>query len=259
MKSKKNKFGTGEVFKPKGVIKDGVWTPPESILNNLVKDKVELSKDAKKVLGKRWSRKDDKGLPKETPEESFARVAWWIAQVDGVFGGNIEESTKEFYHLLQGLLHIPDSPVFTGSGTPLGQLAGCFVLPISDDMGKEEEGIFSTLKDAALIQQTGGGNGFSFSRLREKDTIVKSSMGKASGPLGFLSVYNSAFGVIAQGGTRRGANMGVLRVDHPDILEFIRSKKEEGKISNFNISVALTDKFMRAVDEDSEFELVSPT
>ena len=249
---------TGEVISPKGELKEGVYQPPQEFLAKLTKEKVKLSNDARKVLEKRWSRKSDKGEPSETPEETFARVAWWVAQVDGVFGQDMKEAVWDFYRLLAGLLHLPDSPVFTGSGTPLGQLAGCFVLPISDDMGKVEDGIFATLRAAALIQQTGGGNGFSFSRLREGGSVVLSSMGKASGPLGFLKVYDGAFGEIAQGGTRRGANMGVLRVDHPDIFEFIRCKSQEGKIANFNISVALTDKFMEAVEKDSDFDLVSP-
>lgn len=254
----KKLWGTGEVRNPKGELKNGVYQPPQEFLAKLTKEKVKLSNDARKVLGKRWSRKNDKGEPSETPEETFARVAWWVAQVDGVFGQDMKETTWDFYRLLAGLLHLPDSPVFTGSGTPLGQLAGCFVLPISDDMGRVEDGIFATLKAAALVQQTGGGNGFSFSRLREGGSVVVSSMGRASGPLGFLRVYDAAFGEIAQGGTRRGANMGVLRVDHPDIFEFVRSKSQEGKIANFNISVALTDKFMDAVEKDSDFDLISP-
>src|SRR4030095_16654521 len=141
---------------------------------------------------------------------------------------------------------------------PLGQLAACFVLGIDDDMGKSQEGIFSTLRVAALIQQTGGGNGFSFSRLRPKNDIVHTSAGKATGPVGFLRVYDQAFGEIAQGGTRRGANMAVLRVDHPDIEDFIVCKAEEGTITNFNISVAITDEFMRCVKTHSVFALRNP-
>jgi ribonucleoside-diphosphate reductase alpha chain len=137
-------------------------------------------------------------------------------------------------------------------------LAACFVLPIDDDMGRNESGIFQTLRDAALIQQTGGGNGFAFSRLRPKGGLVKSSAGKATGPVGFLRVYDQAFGEIAQGGTRRGANMAVLRVDHPDIRDFIACKTDENQITNFNISVGVTDKFMQAVEDDGEIELISP-
>jgi ribonucleoside-diphosphate reductase alpha chain len=152
----------------------------------------------------------------------------------------------------------PNSPTFTGAGTPLGQLAACFVLPITDDMGRESAGIFQSLRDAALIQQTGGGNGFSFSRLRPKGALVKSSAGQATGPVGFLRVYDHAFGEIAQGGTRRGANMGVLRVDHPDVEEFINCKISENSITNFNISVGITDAFMQAVKNDADWDLRFP-
>nr|MBN1229612.1 adenosylcobalamin-dependent ribonucleoside-diphosphate reductase [Anaerolineae bacterium] len=147
---------------------------------------------------------------------------------------------------------------FTGAGTPLGQLAACFVLAIDDDMGRSPDGIFQTLRNAALIQQTGGGNGFSFSRLRPKGALVRSSNGEATGPIGFLRVYDQAFGEIAQGGTRRGANMGVLRVDHPDIRQFITCKTDENQITNFNISVAITDQFMEAVKNNGDFNLVNP-
>jgi ribonucleoside-diphosphate reductase alpha chain len=152
----------------------------------------------------------------------------------------------------------PNSPTFTGAGTPLGQLAACFVLPLSDDMGKSETGIFQTLRNAALVQQTGGGNGFSFSRLRPAKSFIHTSGGQATGPIGFLHAYDQAFGVIAQGGSRRGANMGVLRVDHPDIEEFITCKTSENAITNFNISVALTDRFMNALESDDDFELRFP-
>ncbi len=140
----------------------------------------------------------------------------------------------------------------------MGQLAACFVLPITDDMGRDPAGIFQSLRDAALIQQTGGGNGFSFSRLRPKGSLVKSSAGQATGPVGFLRVYDHAFGEIAQGGTRRGANMGVLRVDHPDVEEFINCKINENQITNFNISVGITDAFMQAVKEDADWDLRFP-
>ena len=132
------------------------------------------------------------------------------------------------------------------------------MLPISDDMGRKSSGIFQTLRDAALIQQTGGGNGFSFSRLRPKDSMVKTSAGRATGPVGFLRVYDHAFGEVAQGGSRRGANMGVLRIDHPDVEEFIECKTNENQITNFNISVGITDAFMRAVKNDEDWELRFP-
>jgi ribonucleoside-diphosphate reductase alpha chain len=170
----------------------------------------------------------------------------------------VEETARAFYDLLTSFRFMPNSPTFTGAGTPLGQLAACFVLPIMDDMGRDPAGIFSTLRVAALIQQTGGGNGFSFSRLRPKGARVSTSKGVATGPVGFLRVYDKAFGEIAQGGTRRGANMAVLRVDHPDIREFVRCKSVEGDITNFNISVGITDAFMRAVEADDEYDLINP-
>ena len=164
----------------------------------------------------------------------------------------------EFYHLLVTRHFFPNSPTFTGAGTPLGQLAACFVLPVSDDMGRRSDGIFQTLRDAALIQQTGGGNGFAFSSLRPSGSLVKSSAGQATGPIGFLRVYDHAFGEIAQGGTRRGANMAVLRVDHPDVEEFITCKTNENQITNFNISVGITDAFMHAVEENEDWPLRFP-
>jgi ribonucleoside-diphosphate reductase alpha chain len=219
---------------------------------------INLSENSIKVLRKRYLRRDFDGSYLETPAGMFYRVAYHIAQVEREHGGDVEATTKVFYDLLSERRFFPNSPTFTGAGTPLGQLAACFVLPIEDDMGKASDGIFSTLRVAALIQQTGGGNGFSFSRLRPKNDIVHTSSGRATGPVGFLRVYDQAFGEIAQGGSRRGANMGVLRVDHPDIEEFIESKAQEGKIANFNISVAITDEFMRAVRDDTDFDLRNP-
>jgi ribonucleoside-diphosphate reductase alpha chain len=188
----------------------------------------------------------------------FLRVAGHIASVESNNGGDVSFYTESFYEMLTEFRFMPNSPTFTGAGTPLGQLAACFVLPIDDDMGRNESGIFQTLRDAALIQQTGGGNGFAFSRLRPMGGLVKSSAGKATGPVGFLRVYDQAFGEIAQGGTRRGANMAVLRVDHPDIRDFVVCKTDENQITNFNISVGVTDKFMEAIEDDGEIELVNP-
>lgn len=219
---------------------------------------IHLSDNSIKVLEKRYLRRDYDGSLLETPAGMFYRVAYHIAQVEGRHNGDAEAATRTFYDLLAQRRFFPNSPTFTGAGTPLGQLAACFVLPIEDDMGKESDGIFSTLRVAALIQQTGGGNGFSFSRLRPKNDVVHTSSGRATGPVGFLRVYDQAFGEIAQGGSRRGANMGVLRVDHPDIEEFITCKAEEGKIANFNISVAITDEFMAAVRDDTDFNLRNP-
>ncbi len=220
--------------------------------------KVELTENARQVLIRRYVRRGDDGRPVESVEEMFWRVAYHIAKVEETWGGDVMDRAVEFYHLLTSKKFFPNSPTFTGAGTPLGQLAACFVLPITDDMGRDGAGIFQTLRDAALIQQTGGGNGFSFSRLRPAGALVKSSAGQATGPVGFLRVYDHAFGEIAQGGTRRGANMGVLRVDHPDIEDFIACKTNENHITNFNISVGITDAFMQAVKEDAEWELRFP-
>ncbi len=220
--------------------------------------RVELSENARTVLTKRYIRKGADGEPLETVEGMFWRVAYHIAEVEKEWGGDVMHSAADYFELLASKRFFPNSPTFTGAGTPLGQLAACFVLPIADDMGRDPSGIFQTLRDAALIQQTGGGNGFSFSRLRPKGALVKSSAGKATGPVGFLRVYDKAFGEVAQGGTRRGANMAVLRVDHPDIREFITCKVDENQITNFNISVGLTDAFMQAVKDDTDFDLVAP-
>ena len=219
---------------------------------------LQLTPNARTVLMKRYVRRGPDGRPIETPEGMFQRIARAIAEPEQECGGDVEATERAFYRLLTSLRFFPNSPTFTGAGTPLGQLAACFVLPISDDMGRGSAGIFQTLRDAALIQQTGGGNGFAFSRLRPKGGLVKSSAGHATGPVGFLRVYDKAFGEIAQGGTRRGANMAVLRVDHPDIEEFITCKTDENAITNFNISVGITDAFMEAVRRDAEWELRFP-
>ncbi len=219
---------------------------------------IQLTPNARTVLEKRYLRRGADGKPIETIAEMFWRVASNIAEPSTRYGEDAAGDAERFFALLTDLLFFPNSPTFTGAGTPLGQLAACFVLPITDDMGRDSRGIFSTLRTAALIQQTGGGNGFSFSRLRPRGDHVATSAGVATGPVGFLHVYDTAFGEIAQGGTRRGANMAVLRVDHPDIFEFIHCKSTEGTISNFNISVGVTDKFMRAVENDENFDLLNP-
>lgn len=218
---------------------------------------INLTKNAKEIFNRRYRRKDADGNFVESIHEAYQRVASCVAAAEEMPEA-VYYFTNVFYNLLTRLELIPNAPTWTGAGTPLGQLAACFVLPIEDDMGSHPDGIFSTLKNAALIQQTGGGNGFSFSRIRPKNDVVKASMGKASGPIGFLEVYDAAFAEIAQGGVRRGANMAVLRVDHPDIREFIKCKSQEGKIKNFNISVAITDQFMEAVKKDLEFKLRNP-
>jgi len=221
--------------------------------------KIDLSDNARQVFMRRYVRRGADGQPVESIEETFWRVAYHVAKVEETWGNqDIIKRAKQFYELLTTKQFFPNSPTFTGAGTPLGQLAACFVLPLSDDMGRWEDGIFQTLRDAALIQQTGGGNGFSFSRLRPTGTLVKSSAGQATGPVGFLRVYDKAFGEIAQGGTRRGANMAVMRVDHPDIEDFITCKTDENAITNFNISVGITDAFMDAVQKDDWWELRFP-
>jgi ribonucleoside-diphosphate reductase alpha chain len=220
--------------------------------------KARLTDNSRQVLQRRYVRRGRDGKPVETVEEMFWRVAYHVAKVEEPWGADVAGRAAEFYDILVARRFLPNSPTFTGAGTPLGQLAACFVLPITDDMGRDSAGIFQTLRDAALIQQTGGGNGFAFSRLRPQGSLVTSSAGQATGPVGFLRVYDHAFGEIAQGGTRRGANMGVLRVDHPDIEAFITCKTDENQITNFNISVGITDAFMRAVRDDAEWELRFP-
>jgi ribonucleoside-diphosphate reductase alpha chain len=218
----------------------------------------ELTDNAQQVLIRRYVRRGDDGKPVESVEEMFWRVAFHVAKAEETYSGDSFSLARDFYRLLTSRKFFPNSPTFTGAGTPLGQLAACFVLPITDDMGRDAAGIFQSLRDAALIQQTGGGNGFSFSRIRPKGSLVKSSAGQATGPVGFLRVYDHAFGEIAQGGTRRGANMGVLRVDHPDVDEFVTCKIDENQITNFNISVGITDAFMQAVKNDADWDLRFP-
>lgn len=222
------------------------------------RERIPLTENGEAILKRRYLRRGADGEPVETPESMFRRVAHHIALVEERLGGSAEEEEERFYDLLTEFRFFPNSPTFTGAGTPLGQLAACFVLPIEDDMGRDGAGIFQSLRDAALIQQTGGGNGFSFSRLRPKNTLVHSSAGRATGPVGFLRVYDQAFGEIAQGGVRRGANMAVLNVGHPDVIEFVTCKTDENAINNFNISVGITDSFMRAVKDDEVWQLCFP-
>lgn len=219
---------------------------------------IDLTDNSRKVLMKRYVMRGNDGQPAESVDEMFWRVAYHVAKVEENYGNDPLEWAGRYYRLMTSRSFFPNSPTFTGAGMEGGQLAACFVLPISDDMGRNGSGIFQTLRNAALIQQTGGGNGFSFSRLRPKNALVNSSAGEATGPVGFLRVYDRAFGEIAQGGKRRGANMAVLRVDHPDIEEFIACKSEEGSITNFNISVGITDAFMEAVLSNSDWDLIFP-
>lgn len=207
------------------------------------------------VLQKRYLRKDPEGNIQETPKDLFWRVASSIAEEDAKYGDvNPVEMAREFYRMMISWKFLPNSPTLMNAGTDLGQLSACFVLPVGDSI----EEIFDAVKYAAMIHKSGGGTGFSFSRLRPRDSRVGSTGGVASGPVSFLRIFNTATEQIKQGGTRRGANMGILRVDHPDIIEFIRAKEKEGEFNNFNLSVGLTEDFMRAVENDEEFTLVNP-
>ncbi|GBD98686.1 ribonucleoside-diphosphate reductase NrdZ [bacterium BMS3Abin07] len=215
---------------------------------------LKFTPNALKILKARYLLKDDDGRVIETPAEMFRRVSRTVAEAERLYDENVLFWEDKFYELLSSLRFLPNSPTLMNAGKEIGQLAACFVLPVEDSM----KGIFDTLKNAALILQSGGGTGFSFSRLRPKEDVVHSTGGLSSGPVSFMSIYNRATDVIRQGGARRGANMGILRVDHPDIVEFARSKRDCYELSNFNISVAVTDEFMNALKKDEKYELRNP-
>jgi ribonucleoside-diphosphate reductase alpha chain len=222
------------------------------------KEEFKMSDNAAEVFVRRYVRKGEDGSPAESPTDTFKRVAKAGASADKKYGKATAASERKFFDILSDFLFVPNSPTWTGAMTPLGQLAACFVLPLKDDLGRDPEGIYSTLRNAVLIQQTGGGIGFSFSRLRPRGDFVSRSGGRSTGPIGFLEAYDKSIGVIAQGGVRRGASMAVLRVDHPEIREFIHCKEKEGAVTNFNISIAATDKFMDAVRLGGKLSLVNP-
>src|SRR5574341_163832 len=220
-----------------------------------VRDELKLTPNAIKVLASRYLLRDEKGNITETPARLFRRVAKAVAAADALFKkGALKKTEEEFYNMLANLEFMPNTPTLMNAGAQLGQLSACFVLPVGDSLVE----IFDAVKYTALIHQSGGGTGFSFSQLRPRGDIVRSTKGVASGPISYMRIFDMTTEILKQGGKRRGANMGILKCDHPDIIEFITAKNSEDILQNFNISVAATDAFMQAVDKEAEYDLINP-
>src|SRR3954468_17379087 len=222
----------------------------------------QLNDNARTVISKRYLIKDATGTPMEQPEDMFWRVAGTVAEADRRYGASdsdVTETAADFYRLMVERRFEPNSPTLMNAGRPLGQLSACFVLPVEDALSNGRDGIYDTLRSMALIHQSGGGTGFSFSKLRGMGSMVRSTTGVASGPVSFMKLYDASTDAVKQGGTRRGANMGILRVDHPDIMDFINCKEDLTQITNFNISVGVTDKFMKAVKAGTGYDLIDPS